>query len=119
MRFFNSLDQFVALGFRMFLRVQGSGRARADLLFQTLVVRLIELRRRDCALRLADLAARSSFNGGANLLDFGVAEFDGVDHRLFFHFLRARLDHHDAVGGADDHDVQQAVAHLRYKSDWR
>ncbi len=44
--------------------------------------------------------------------DFGVTELDGVDHRLFFHFFRARLDHHDRFGGAYDHDVQQALAHL-------
>ena len=31
---------------------------------------------------------------------------------FFAYFLRARFDHHDAVGGADDHDVQQALAHL-------
>ncbi len=41
-----------------------------------------------------------------------MAELDGVDDRLFFHFLRARLDHHDAVGSSDDHDVDQASAHL-------
>ena len=28
------------------------------------------------------------------------------------HFFRARLDHHDAIGGADDHDVQHALAHF-------
>jgi hypothetical protein len=75
------------------------------------VVRLIEFRRRDFALRLADFCAQL-VDGGADLLDLGVAELDGVDDDFFFHFFGAGLDHHDAVGGADDHDVQQALAHL-------
>ena len=41
-----------------------------------------------------------------------MREFDRVHHRLFFYFFRARLDHHDRFGGADDHDVEQAVAHF-------
>jgi hypothetical protein len=35
-----------------------------------------------------------------------------IHHRFFFHFLGAGLDHHDAFGGADDHDVELALAHL-------
>ena len=41
-----------------------------------------------------------------------MAEFDGVDDHFFADFFRAGFDHHDAVGGADDHDVHQALAHL-------
>ena len=41
-----------------------------------------------------------------------VTEFDGVNHRLFRNFLRAGFDHHDAVHGADDHQVQLARALL-------
>ena len=41
-----------------------------------------------------------------------MGEFDGVHDRFFLHFLGAGLDHHDAVGSADHHDVQQALAHL-------
>src|SRR5208283_1408102 len=26
--------------------------------------------------------------------------------------LRTRFDHHNAIGGADDHDIQRALAHL-------
>ena len=83
----------------------------ADLRFQALEVRLVEFRRSDLALRLADLAAQL-VDGGADLLDFGVGEFDRVHDRLFFHFFGAGLDHDNRIGGADDHDVQQAVAHF-------
>ena len=41
-----------------------------------------------------------------------MGEFDRVHDRLFFHFLGAGLDHHDAFGSADHHDVEQALAHL-------
>ena len=41
-----------------------------------------------------------------------MAEFDRVYDHLFADFFCAGLDHHDAVGGADDHDVQQALTHL-------
>ena len=41
-----------------------------------------------------------------------MGEFDRVHHRLFLHFFRARLDHDNGIGGADDHDVEQAVAHF-------
>ena len=49
---------------------------------------------------------------GADLFDFGVAKLDRVDDGFFFDFLRAGFDHHDGFGGADDHDVQQALAHF-------
>ena len=39
-----------------------------------------------------------------------MPELDAGDDRLFRHFLRARLDHHDAVHGADDHQVELAFA---------
>ena len=44
-----------------------------------------------------------------------MGEFDRVHNRFFFHLFRARFDHQDGVGGADDHDVQQAFAHLRIR----
>jgi hypothetical protein len=37
---------------------------------------------------------------------------NGFDNCFFAGFLGARLDHHDAVGRADDHDVDRAAAHL-------
>ena len=42
-----------------------------------------------------------------------MGELNRVYHGLFFHLLAAGLDHHDAVLGAHDHDVEQAVTHLR------
>ena len=50
-------------------------------------------------------------------LIFLVTELDGVDDRLFRHFLRTRLDHHDAVHGADDHQVQLALRAAHRRSD--
>ena len=50
---------------------------------------------------------------GTDLLDLGVSELDGVDDAIFVDFVGAGLDHHDAFGRADDHDVELAVVHLR------
>ena len=95
----------------MFLGVEAVGEVGANALLQIVVIGLVELGRSDLALRLPGFLPQL-VDGGANLLDLGVGELDGVDHRFFLHFLGAGLDHHDAVGGADDHDVQQALAHL-------
>ena len=65
----------------------------------------------DLALRLANFLGQVA-DGGADLLDLLVAELDGLHHGLFRNFLGAGLDHHDAVGGADHHQVQLAVALL-------
>ena len=42
-----------------------------------------------------------------------MRELDGADDVLFRDFLRAGLDHHDTVLGADDHDVDGACGALR------
>ena len=113
--FFESADQFVALRLGMLLGVEAVRQAGADLRFQFLVVGLVELGRGHFALGLPGFLAQL-VDGGADLLDLGVGELDGVHHRLFFHFLGAGLDHHDAVGGADHHDVEQAFAHFARRS---
>ena len=69
------------------------------------------LHRGDFALRLADFLCQLA-DDGTNLLDLAMAELDRVDHFFFRRFLRARLDHHNAFGGADDHDVQLRGTHL-------
>ena len=94
--------------------IESVGEAHADFRLQIVVVGLVKLRRGHSALRLAGLLAQV-FNGSADFLDLGVGEFDRVHNLFFFHFFRARLDHQDGVGGADDHDVQQAFAHLRIR----
>ncbi len=104
-------DQRVALGLGMLLGIERVGELLAHLASQAVEVRVVELRRLDFPLRLPCLVAQF-VDRGANFLDLGVPEFDRVDDGFFFHFLRARLDHHDAVGRADHHDVQQAFAHL-------
>src|SRR5208282_4025691 len=104
-------NQFVAFGFRMFFGIKSARQSLADLRFEAFEVSLVEFRRRHLALRLADLAAQL-FDGGTDLLDFGVRKFDRVHHRLFLYFFRARLDHANRIGGAYDHDVEQAVTHF-------
>ena len=88
-----------------------SDRSPADFLFQRIVVSLVEFRRRDFALFLAH-SGDQIFDGGANFLDFGVAKFNRVDDNFFADLFRAGLDHHDEVGGSDDHDVQRAFTHF-------
>ncbi len=41
-----------------------------------------------------------------------MTELDRVHYAVFFHFVSARFNHHDAFGGADDHDVDLALALL-------
>ena len=55
---------------------------------------------------------RQFVDGGANLLDLLVAELDGIDDDVFRNLFRTGLDHHDAFGGAHDHQVQFAGALL-------
>src|ERR1700691_5734052 len=108
---FQGANQFVAFGFRMLGGIESIGQSAADLCFEALKVSLVKFRRRDLALRFAGLAAQL-VDSGANLFDFGVAEFDCVDHGFFFNFLCAGLDHDNRVSGANDHDVEQSVAHF-------
>ena len=105
------LDHRVAFRFGMLLGIERVRHFGADAFLQIAVVRLIEHRRLDLALGLSDFIAQL-VNRRADFLDLGVPELDGVHDRLFFDFLRARLDHHDAIGSSDDHDVDQTSAHL-------
>ena len=95
----------------MLLGVEPPGQVGADAFLEIVVIGLVELRRFGSPLRLAGFRLQF-FERGADFLDLGVAKLDGIDHGFFFDFLRARLDHHDGFGRADDHDVQQALAHL-------
>ncbi len=51
-------------------------------------------------------------NRRADLLDLAMRKLDRIHNALFRNLLRAGLDHHDAVLGADDHDVQRALLTL-------
>src|SRR5258708_18294003 len=95
----------------MFRGVEAIGQIGADFRLQAVEVSLIKFRRRNLTLGLARLGAQF-VNRGAELVDFGVRELDRVNHGSFFHFLGARLDHHNSVSRADDHDVKQALAHF-------
>ena len=105
------LDHPVAVVLPILLGVHRVGQLRANLRPQCAEVRFVGDDRLHYALRLAHLL-RQLVDGGANLLDLRVTKLDGVNDRLFRDFLRARLDHHDAVHGADDHQVQLARALL-------
>ena len=107
--FLEVADQVVAFRFGMLFGVEAVGQVGANFRLQRVVVGLVEFRRSDGALGLAGFFPQL-VDGGADLFDLGVAEFDGVDHGFFFHFFGDRLDHHDAIGGSDDHDAQQAFA---------
>ena len=41
-----------------------------------------------------------------------MAELDRIHHAVFIHLVGAGFNHHDAFGGADDHDVDLAFALL-------
>jgi hypothetical protein len=68
------------------------------------VVGFVELRRGEGPLGLAGQGDQL-VDGGDDLLDLHVSKLDGRQNDLFGLFLGARLDHHDAVLVADDHDV--------------
>src|SRR5258708_22585712 len=105
------LDQRVALRLGMFLGVEPVGQVRAHAFLQVVVISLIELRWLDGALGFADFLPEFA-DSRAYLLDLGMAELDGVHHRLFLYFLGAGFDHHDGISGADHHDVDQTFAHF-------
>ena len=106
-RVLDLLDQGVALELRMLLGVERVLQLRANLRQKLIHVNLIEFDRRRYALRLA-CTSNEVFDARADLLDLNVGKFNCVDNLLFGALLRAGLDHHNAVLGADDHDVQGA-----------
>ena len=109
------LDQRVALGLAVRLGVERILQPVADLRLQLVVVRFVELRRGKRPLRLAGLG-HQLVDRGDNLLDLFVRKLDGREDHLFGLFLGARLDHHDAVFVADDHDVHRR--RLRARRRW-
>ena len=112
MQFFLQVaDQVVAFRLRVLLGVEALCQFVADLRSQLAVVGFVEFWRGYFALGLACFCFQV-VDGGADLFYFSVGEFNRVHDCLFFYFFGTRLDHHDPVGGADDHDVQEAVAHF-------
>ena len=103
--FFEFFDQGVAFGLRVLFSVETISEVAADLLFQIVVIRLIELRRGHFPLWLAGLFPQL-VDRRANFLDFSVSEVDGVNDGFFLHLFGTRFDHHDTVSGPDHHDVQ-------------
>ena len=57
-------------------------------------------------------AAFSSSIAGDDLLDRGVRRFERADHLRLADFLRAGLDHHDAVIAAGDDEIERALLAL-------
>ena len=79
---------------------------------ERVVVRLLRLGQ-----LLAAGVARQVVDDGADLLDGGVSGFEAVNRFLFGDFGRARLDHHDAVFAAGDHQIEAALLALRVGRD--
>src|SRR5882724_7055304 len=104
-------NQLVAFRFRVLRGVEGVGQARADVVLQVIEVGFVEFDRSDLALLLSD-SARQIADGGADFLDFGVGELNGVEDGLFFYFFGAGLDHDDGVGRGDDHQAEKAFVHF-------
>ena len=99
------VDLRVALGLAVLLRVERVGEAVADQFLNPSIDFLIALRRGEFALRLAGLGDEFP-DAGDDLLAALVAELDGRQHLLFGRFARPGLDHHNAVFGAGDGDVE-------------
>ena len=78
---------------------------------QFIVIAFVRSRRNKCPLRLAGLRDQL-VDGSDDLLDLGMGEFDGCQNDFFRLLLRARLDHHDAVLVADNHDVHRGLCAL-------
>src|SRR4030088_2290519 len=95
----------------MFLGVQAVGQVRPHAFLEIVVISLVEFRWFNGALGFTDSSAEFA-NGGADLLNLGVAELDRVHHRLFLYFLGAGFYHHNGVSVTDHHDVDQTLAHL-------
>ena len=72
---------------------------------------MIELDRRHDTLGLPGLR-NQLVDRGTDLLDLGVAKFNGIDHRILTHTSAAALDHHHAIFGGHDGDVQRALEPL-------
>ena len=108
----NLLDLSVAVEFGVLLGVESVLEAVAVLRLQIVCVGFVVLKRGDGAFGLAR-EGDEVVDACDDLLDLFVGEFDGTDDNFFGDFLGARLDHHDAVFGADNHDVQLADQTLR------
>src|SRR5260370_5194964 len=105
------LDQRIAIELRMLLCIQRILQLRANLIRQAAQILLIDLLRRDQALRLTR-PAHQILNRSADLLDLLMSELDSIHNAVLGDFLRAGLDHHDAVLRAHNHDVQLALRTL-------
>src|SRR5258708_1929753 len=72
---------------------------------------IVVLHRLNVALGLAGFF-RHAADGGADLFDFGVAEFDGFEHLVFRDLFGPGFNHHDAFGGTDHHNIELALTRL-------
>ena len=95
----------------MLLGIDRIQQALAELGAQLAQIGFVGDDRLNLTLRLANFLGQVA-DGGADFLDLLMAELDALHHGLFGNFLRAGLDHHDAVSGADNHQVQLAAALL-------
>src|SRR6185437_11155706 len=78
--FFEFADQVVAFSFWVLLSVEAVGQVTPNLLFQIVVILLIEFRRGHFPLLLSGFFAQL-IDRSADLFDFGVRELDRINHR--------------------------------------
>jgi hypothetical protein len=105
------LDQRVALDLSMGLGIQRIFQTLAHFVLQRVVVRLIHLRSVERAFRIS--RHRDQLLDTRNdLFDLTVRELDGGQNDFFRLLFGARLDHHNAVLVADNHDVHRRACAL-------
>ena len=97
----------VAFGLRILGGVRSVAQFLAVLLLHLLVERFIERRRREGNLRHVHLGLQFA-NGGNDLADFRVREFQRVGDGIFGNFQRARFHHDDGLIGAGHHEIHGA-----------
>src|SRR5579871_743963 len=107
----NVLDQRIAVELRMLLRVERVLQLRTDLAGQLAEIRLVNLGRCNRTFRLP-CTTDQVLNRGADLLDLAMRKLDSIDDAVFGNFLRAGLDHHNAILGPHNHDVQRTFLTL-------
>ena len=105
------LHERIAVGLGVLLGVERVLQLVADLGLQLFVIGFIGHRRSKGPLGLAG-HGNQLVDGGNDFLNLRMSELDGGQDDVFRLFLGARLDHHDAVLVADNHDVDRSLSAL-------
>src|SRR5258708_22914000 len=93
-------------------RIQRVGQLIADLLFQLVVIGLVNFSGRHLAFGLARTFTQIG-ERGTDLFDLDVGKLNRVDHLFFRNLFGPGLNHQDALRRAHNSNVEEALAHLR------